>query len=229
MATKILLIDDDAYFCKYVHMLLSKQGFDVEVAYDAISGLKCGYANSPDLILLDIMMPGTDGRETLRRFREMSDVPIVLLTALSSEEDMIRGLELGADEYLTKPVASAELIARIQAVLRRTTRSSRSRRGAVPNFVHDKLVVDFDKREVTVAGERVELTPNEFALLSVLVNNHGRVLSPEFLLREVWGSEYIDEKSYLRLYIRYLRRKLEPDPSHPRMIRTEWGVGYRFG
>jgi DNA-binding response OmpR family regulator len=224
-----LLIDDDAEFCVYVQLLLSKQGFDVEVAHDAISGLKSGYANSPDLILLDIMMPGMDGRETLRRFREMSDVPIVLLTALSTEEDLIGGLELGADEYLTKPVTSGELVARIQAVLRRAARSSRSRRGAVPNFVHDKLVVDFDKREVTLAGERVDLTPNEFALLSVLARNHGRVLSQEFLLREVWGPEYIDDKNYLRLYIRYLRRKLEQDPSHPRMIHTEWGVGYRFG
>jgi len=224
-----LLIDDDPEFCAYIQLLLSKQGFDVEVARDAISGLKRGYATSPDLILLDMMMPGMDGRDTLRRFREMSDVPIVMLTALSAEEDMIRGLELGADEYLTKPITSAELVARIQAVLRRTTRSSRSRRGAVPNFVHDKLVVDFDKREVTLAGDRVELTPNEFSLLSVLVSNRGRVLSQEFLLREVWGPEYIDDKNYLRLYIRYLRRKLEPDPSNPRMIHTEWGVGYRFG
>jgi DNA-binding response OmpR family regulator len=224
-----LLIDDDPEFRAYIQLLLSKQGFDVEVARDAISGLKRGYATSPDLILLDIMLPGMDGRDTLRRFREMSDVPIVMLTALSSEEDMIRGLELGADEYLTKPITSAELVARIQAVLRRTSRSSRSRRGAVPNFVHDKLVVDFDKREVTMAGDRVELTPNEFSLLSVLVHNRGRVLSQDFLLREVWGPEYIDDKNYLRLYIRYLRRKLEPDPSHPRMIHTEWGVGYRFG
>jgi DNA-binding response OmpR family regulator len=229
MATKILLIDDDVDFCAYVHMLLSKQGFDVEVAYGAISGLKKGYAYSPDLVLLDIMMPGMDGRETLRRFREMSDVPIIMLTALASQEDMLLGLEYGADEYLTKPVAGGELVARIRAVLRRVTRSSRSRQRTVPSFVHDNLMVDFDRREVTLAGERIELTPNEFALLSVLVHNRGRVLSQEFLLREVWGPEYIDDKNYLRLYIRYLRRKLEKDPSNPRMIHTEWGVGYRFG
>jgi DNA-binding response OmpR family regulator len=229
IAARILLIDDDVAFCDYVRMLLSKQGFDVEVAHDALSGLKLGYSWSPDLILLDIMMPGMDGRETLRRFREMSDVPVMLLTALSSQEDMIRGLELGADEYLTKPVTGGELVARIQAVLRRSVGSTRTRRRTSPSFIHEDLIVDFDRREVRLGGERVELTPNEFALLSVLVRNRGRVLSQEYLLREVWGPEYIDDKNYLRLYIRYLRRKLEKDPSHPRLIRTEWGVGYRFG
>jgi DNA-binding response OmpR family regulator len=229
ITARILLIDDDVHFCDYVRMLLSRQGFDVEVAHDALSGLKLGYSCNPDLVLLDIMMPGMDGRETLRRFREMSDVPVMMLTALNSKEDMIRGLELGADEYLTKPVTGGELVARIQAVLRRFDRSGPLRHRASLSFVHDDLVVNLDRHEVTLDGERVDLTPNEFALLAVLVRNRGRVLTQEFLLREVWGPEFIDDKNYLRLYIRYLRVKLEKDPSHPCLIRTEWGIGYRFG
>jgi two-component system KDP operon response regulator KdpE len=229
MTVKVLLVDDDQAWCHLVDMMLTQKGFQIDIAHNALSGLQRAYASKPDLILLDIMMPGMDGRETCRRFREMTDVPIILLTALSATGVVVEGLELGADDYIIKPVTADVLEARIRAVLRRTSRQPPNGSDVGPVFTYANLVIDFENRQVSVAGKGVELTPIEFSLLSVLVRNRGRVLSHEFLLREVWGPQYIGEMSYLRLYIRYLRRKLEKDPANPQLIHSEWGVGYRFG
>ena len=231
--TAVLIIDDDTLLCEALRLMLSKMDFEVEVANDAITGLRTAYAFKPDVILLDIMMPSMDGWQTCQRFREMSDVPIIMLTALDSQENVVKGLDLGADDYIVKPVVANELAARIRAVLRRTSRSAApgksSGNGREPIFKQDSLVIDFDKYEVMVENERVDLTPTEFKLLSVLARYKGRVLPHEFLLTEVWGPEYVGEIDYLRLYISYLRRKLEKNKSKPSLIHNEWGIGYRFG
>jgi len=231
--TAVLIIDDDTLLCEALRLMLSKMDFKVEVANDAITGLRKAYAFKPDVILLDIMMPSMDGWQTCQRFREMSDVPIIMLTALDSQENVVKGLDLGADDYIVKPVVANELAARIRAVLRRTSRSTAmghsNGNGREPIFKQDSLVIDFDKYEVMVDDERVDLTPTEFKLLSVLARYKGRVLPHEFLLTEVWGPEYVGEIDYLRLYISYLRRKLEKNKSKPGLIHNEWGIGYRFG
>ena len=229
MAAKLLLIDDDLLFCQHLEMTLSNKGFQVEVAHDAISGLRKAYASVPDLVLLDIMLPDMDGWEACRRFREMSNVPIMILTALGSTEDVVRGLDLGADSYLVKPVTAEELVARIRSVLRRSAVSKLNPNGRQPIFSFRQLVIDFDKRLVTTNGERVGLTPTEFRLLSVLTRHKGRVLSHRFLLLEVWGADYVGQMDTLHLYISYLRQKIERDPSKPSLIFNERGVGYRFG
>jgi DNA-binding response OmpR family regulator len=231
--TAVLIIDDDTLLCEALRLMLSKMDFEVEVANDAITGLRTAYAFKPDVILLDIMMPTMDGWQTCQRFREMSDVPIIMLTALDSQENVVKGLDLGADDYIVKPVVANELAARIRAVLRRTSRSTTTGNtngnGREPIFKQDSLIIDFDKYEVMVENERVDLTPTEFKLLSILARYKGRVLPHEFLLTEVWGPEYVGEIDYLRLYISYLRRKLEKNKEKSSLIHNEWGIGYRFG
>lgn len=232
MTEKLLLIEDDITLCEALRFMLTKKGFEVEVANSAITGLQKAYAVKPDAIILDIMLPDMDGWQTCARFREMSDVPIIMLTALGSEENVVKGLNLGADDYIIKPVTAEELSARVRALLRRVTRSTTSSgggNGRGPIFTYENLVIDFDKHEVTVDGKRIDLSPTEFRLLSVLVRHKGRMLPHEFLLTEVWGPEYVGEIDYLRLYISYLRRKVEKDPTKPSLIHNEWGVGYRFG
>ncbi len=229
MAAKLLLIDDDLFFCQHLQMTLSNKGFQLEVAHDAISGLRKAYATVPDVVLLDIMLPNMDGWEACRRFREMSDVPIIIVSALGSTEEVVRGLDLGADSYLVKPVTAEELTARIRAVLRRSAVSNFNSDGRQAIFSFRQLVIDFDKRLVTTDGERVGLTPTEFRLLSVLTRHKGRVLSHRFLLFEVWGADYVGQMDTLHLYISYLRQKIERDPSKPSLIFNERGVGYRFG
>jgi two-component system KDP operon response regulator KdpE len=230
MAAKLLLIDDDVLLCESLRKVLTDKGFQVEVAYDAISGLQKAYAASPHLILLDVMLPNGDGWQTCVRLREMTDVPIVMLTGLRSDSSVVEGLELGADSYLVKPVHPDELVARIRALLRRT-RAGENGNGKswVKPFAYDNLVIDFDKREITVDGKRIDLSPIEFRLLCVLARHKGRVLPHEYLLREVWGPDYVDEIDYLRLYISYLRHKIERDPAQPSLIYNEWGIGYRLG
>jgi two-component system KDP operon response regulator KdpE len=229
MSTTILLVDDDVLLCKTFELILTDMGFGVEMAHNGVEGLKKAYKLQPDVILLDVMMPDMDGWETCQRFKEMCDVPIIMLTAIDSQENVIKGLDLGADDYIVKTVTAEELGARIRAVLRRASRSNVSSNKQKPVITQDNLVIDFDKHEVTVDNERVDLSPTEFRLLSVLARHKGRVLPHDFLLTQVWGPEYIGEIDYLRLYISYLRRKLEKDPSNPNLIYNEWGVGYRFG
>jgi two-component system KDP operon response regulator KdpE len=228
MTAKLLVIDDDVSLCKLLELTLTRNGYQVDVAHSAMAGLKKAYTMKPDLILLDLMLPGMDGWQTCSRFREMSDVPVIMLTALDSNNHVIQGLEMGADDYIVKPVSTDVLVARIRAVLRRTPHS-RPQHDTPAVLTHDGVTIDFDKHEVWVDGNRIQLTPNEFSLLAVLVRNRGRVLPFDYLLSEVWGPQYIDDKNYLRLYIRYLRQKIEKDPSNPQLIHSEWGIGYRFG
>jgi two-component system KDP operon response regulator KdpE len=180
----------------------------------------------PDLVVLDVMMPEMDGFETLARLREISTVPVIMLTVKGDEEDRIRGLELGADDYVTKPFSPRELASRIRAVLRRADMPSPVARTTIR--VDDHLEIDFRQREVIVDGERIRLRPTEYRLLYHLVNNAGWIMTHEMLLSKVWGYEYRDEAGLLRLYITYLRKKIEPEPGDPRYILTERGVGYRF-
>ena len=229
MSTTILLVDDDVLLSKTFQLILIDMGFQVEMAHNGVEGLKKAYSLQPDVILLDVMMPDMDGWETCQRFKEMCDVPIIMLTAIDSQENVIKGLDLGADDYIVKTVTAEELGARIRAVLRRAPRSNVSAGKQKPIITQDNLVIDFDRHEVTVDNERIDLSPTEFRLLSVLARHKGRVLPHDFLLTQVWGPEYIGEIDYLRLYISYLRRKLEKDPSNPSLIYNEWGVGYRFG
>jgi two-component system KDP operon response regulator KdpE len=183
-------------------------------------------SNLPDLILLDVMMPDIDGFEVLKIIREVSSVPVIMLTAKGEEDDRVHGLELGADDYITKPFSPRELVSRVKAVLRRTESASSTVHGLIE--VDDRLKIDFDRREVWVDGKLVKLRPTEYRLLYHLVKNAGWVITHDQILAKVWGYEYRDEPHYVRLYINYLRKKLEEDPAHPKYILTERGVGYRF-
>lgn len=225
MKETILVIDDDADLAKIVQINLEREGYETVIAFSGVEGLQKAYSSQPDLVILDIMMPGMDGWTTCRRLREISDVPIIMLTARGMESDIVKGLKLGADDYIVKPFGAKELLARIHALLRRTDTSTIKR---PPIYSDGELTVDFVKRMVVVRGEQVDLTPTEFKLLSTFVQNEGRVLPHRFLLTQVWGPEYADEVNYLKLYVRYLRQKIEEDPSNPNCILTEWGVGYRF-
>jgi two-component system KDP operon response regulator KdpE len=221
----ILIIDDDAALAKIVQINLEREGYSTVVASSGVEGLQKAYSNQPNLVILDIMMPGMDGWVTCRRLREISDVPIIMLTARGMEADVVKGLELGADDYIVKPFGTKVLLARIHALLRRTDAPATKK---PPIYSDGELTVDFVKRVVMVRSERVDLTPTEFKLLSNFVQNEGRVLPHSYLLTQVWGPEYVDEVNYLKLYVRYLRQKIEKDPSNPEYILTEWGVGYRF-
>ena len=221
----ILIIDDDIDLSKIVQIHLEREGFKIVVASSGVEGLQKAYSSQPALIILDIMMPGMDGWTTCKRLREISDVPIIMLTARGMESDKVKGLDLGADDYIVKPFGTKELLARIHAVLRRTDSSATKK---PPIYSDGELTVDFVKRTVVVRGKQVDLTPTEFKLLTNFVQNEGRVLPHRFLLTQVWGPEYSDEVNYLKLYVRYLRQKIEKDPSNPNYILTEWGVGYRF-
>jgi DNA-binding response OmpR family regulator len=229
LKNKILVIDDDPILQQTIAENLRTLGYEVEVASKAVEGLQKAYGAQPDLIILDVMLPGMDGWQTCRRFREMSDVPIIFLTALGQEDDIVKGLDLGADEYLVKPVSLKELGARVKALLRRAYTNNGSNAEISRIIQHEGLVIDFDKHEVMLQDRRIDLSPTEFKLLSCLVKHKGRVLPHDFLLKQVWGQEYAGELDHLRLYISYLRKKIEVNPSKPELIQNEWGVGYRFG
>ncbi len=222
----ILVVDDEVRMIRFVRMNLELEGFAVTEANNGLQALEKVRDELPDLVLLDVMMPEMDGFETLKRIREVSTVPVIMLTVKGDEEDRIRGLELGADDYVTKPFSPRELASRIRAVLRRAEMPSPVAKTTIR--IDDRLAIDFRTREVIVDGERVSLRPTEYRLLYHLVNNAGWVMTHEMLLSKVWGYEYREEAGLLRLYITYLRQKIEPDPANPRYILTERGVGYRF-
>ncbi|MGD9318008.1 MAG: response regulator transcription factor [Anaerolineae bacterium] len=222
----ILVVDDESRMVRFVRMNLELEGYQVAEAGTGMEALEKVRDELPDLVLLDVMMPEMDGFETLERLREISTVPVIMLTVKGDEEDRIRGLELGADDYVTKPFSPRELASRIRAVLRRAEMPTPVAKTAIR--IDDQLSVDFRQREVIVDGEPVRLRPTEYRLLYHLVNNAGWVMTHEMLLSKVWGYEYRDETGLLRLYITYLRKKIEPTPSDPRYIFTERGVGYRF-
>jgi two-component system KDP operon response regulator KdpE len=223
---RILVVDDEPRMIHFIRLNLEHDGFEVVDTTSGTKALDRLRDQLPDLILLDVMMPDLDGFETLRLIREISTVPVIMLTAKGEEDDRVRGLELGADDYVTKPFSPRELVSRVRAVLRRTETPSAPVHEVIQ--VDDRLKIDFDRREVWVEGKLVRLRPTEYRLLYHLVQNAGWVVPHDQLLAKVWGYEYRDETHYLRLYINYLRQKLEKDPSSPEYILTERGVGYRF-
>jgi len=224
---KILVADDEAPILRLLRSNLEKEGYKVITATDGDAALNQAELNELDLILLDITMPRMDGWEVCRRVREFSNVPIIMLTARGDEYDKVKGLELGADDYLTKPFGLPELIARIKAVLRRARVPDSVKHE--PVFVLGNFTMNFAQRKVTArGGQDVRLSPTEYRLLYELVTNAGRVVLHTDLLGKVWGRDYRDETEYLRVYVRYLRQKIEDEPSKPKLILTEPGVGYRF-
>jgi len=228
MAKKILIIDDDPIFLKLVDQVLTRQGYEVFKAGGGQEGLRVLFDQRPDMVLLDVVMPRMDGWQTCSRIRDVSDIPIIMLTGKqTSEDDIVRGLDYGADDYLIKPVGNRELVARVRAILRRAELPSLPDRRET-TYSDGFLTVDVAERKVIVNGERVKLTPREFRLFTLLVENAGHILTHKQVLEKVWGWEYIDDLDYVRIYISHLRQKIEPDPSLPKYIVTEPGVGYRF-
>ncbi len=229
MAKKILVVDDEPAQLRMTEQVLAGRGYEVCKAGGGPEALRILLERKPDLVLLDVMMPEIDGWQTCRLIREMSDAPVIMLTGKRcAEDDIVRGLECGADEYLAKPVGNRELLARVRAVLRRADSLSGNKERKKVRFSNDYLTVDVSERKVTVNGKKLKLTPREFRLLALLVENNDRVLSHQQMLESVWGWEYIDDVDYVRIYISHLRQKIEPDPSRPRYILTEPGVGYCF-
>jgi DNA-binding response OmpR family regulator len=222
----ILVVDDEPRVARLVRHTLGPTGFRIEAAADGESGIAAIRAEEPTLVLLDVLMAGMDGVEVCRRIREFSDVPIIMLTGLGREADRISGLEAGADDYVVKPFSPNELIARVRAVLRRARRDDRPRPlGPIDDGF---LRVDFESREVRRGGEPVRLSRTELRLLSVLAENAGRVMLHEELRALVWGDEGNASNEQLRTYVKYLRRKIEPEPDTPRYLLTQPGVGYLF-
>ena len=222
----ILVVDDEPRIVEAVGMNLELEGYQVSSASNGYEALQKLTEDLPDLVILDVMMPEIDGFETLRKIREVSTVPVIMLTVRGEEIDKVRGLDLGADDYITKPFNPKELVLRIRAVLRRVEMPS-----PVPKTeirVDDNLSIDFSRCKVIIKGKEVHLRPTEYRLLYHLVSNAGHVLTHETILRRVWGYEYRDEDHYLWLYITYLRKKIEDDPKHPKYILSERGIGYRF-
>jgi two-component system KDP operon response regulator KdpE len=226
MKKRILVVDDEPRIRRFVRMNLELEGYEVYEADDGLSAVNKVRDDLPDLVLLDVMMPNMDGFETLARIREFSAVPVIILTAKDDEADLTHGLDLGADDYITKPFSPRVLSSRIRAVLRRVEPAATQ--AEAPLVIDEGLAIDFPRREVIVRGERIKLRPTEYRLLLHLVENAGWILPHETLLAKVWGPEYRDDSQLLRLYITYLRKKIEPDPANPRYILTERGVGYRF-
>lgn len=226
-AKRILVVDDEPRMIGFIRMNLELEGYQVLEAHNGLAALEAIRTQLPDLVLLDVMMPELDGFETLRMLREFSSIPVIMLTAKGEEDDKVYGLELGADDYVTKPFGSRELSSRVRAVLRRADMPSTSPEQAVLK-VDDRLSVDFNRREVIVASQHIKLRPTEYRLLYHLIENAGWTVPHEQLLAKVWGYEYRDETHYVRLYVNYLREKIEEDPSDPKYILTERGVGYRF-
>lgn len=226
MKKRILVVDDEPRIRRFVRMNLDLEGYDVSEAENGLEALGKVRDEMPDLVLMDVAMPVMDGFETLERIREVSAVPVIMLTVKSDEDDRIRGLDLGADDYMTKPFSPRELLSRIRAVLRRV---EPTRPGdGTPLIIDEDLAIDFPRREVIVRGVHTKLRPTEYRLLTHLVENAGWIVPQETLLAKVWGPEYRDDNQLLRLYITYLRKKIEPDPANPRYILTERGVGYQF-
>ena len=222
----ILVVDDEPHVVKLVKANLEPSGYKVLTAAEGEQALQQVQTGSPDLVILDIMLPKMDGYEVCRRIREFSPVPVIMLTARSAEVDLVHGFEVGADDYLTKPFGVNELLMRVRAVLRRSRWPEEvlARR----QFKAGPIEVDFAQHKVTADGRPVKLSPTEYRLLAYLASNTGRVLVHRELLRAVWGPEYGEESEYLRVYIRYLRQKLEPDPANPRYLLTQPGAGYMF-
>lgn len=223
----ILVVDDEERMARFIRLNLEHDGFQVVESHRGMDAMNELRTKMPDVVLLDVMMPDIDGFEVLQLIRESHTVPVIMLTAKGEEDDRVKGLEMGADDYITKPFSPRELVSRVRAVLRRTEPANATSEGGVIN-VDEHLKIDFGRREVRLDGELVKLRPTEYRLLYHLVQNAGWVLTYDQILSKVWGYEYRDEPHYVRLYVNYLRQKLEKDPANPIYILTERGVGYRF-
>ncbi len=225
MSAKILVVDDEPQIRRMMRTTLTSSGYQVDEAMTGEEALEKLRSYQPDLILLDLNMPGMGGLEACRAMREGSDVPIVILTVRNAEKEKVEALDAGADDYVSKPFGMQELLARIRAALRRAPGSAES---GPHSFTSDDLEIDFDGRRVRVKDKSVRLTPKEFDLLRHLVAHGGKPVPHRELLQAVWGPDYGDETDYLRVFINHLRKKIEPDPAHPKFVLTEPWVGYRF-
>lgn len=224
MKPYILIVEDDKQIRRFLRATLAAEGYAYHEALTASDGIIQANARPPDLILLDLGLPDQDGIEVIRRVRESSQVPIVVLSARGQEKDKITALDSGADDYIAKPFGVGELLARIRAALRRSYSIGKDNKA----LRFGQVEIDTDKRSVKVNGEEVHLTPNEYRLLQVFIRHRGKVLTQQQLLSEVWGPNHLDQAQYLRVYVAQLRRKLEPDPARPKHLQTEPGVGYRL-
>jgi len=222
-SAKVLIVDDEPQIRRVLRTTLASQGYTVVEARSGDEALEEIRHERPDLILLDVNMPGRSGLETCSEIRATSDVPIIMLTVRNTERDKVQALDAGADDYVVKPFGVEELMARIRAALRRVTPAE-----SIPPFLSPELKIDFEKRTVLVKGQPVRLTPKEFELLRQLVANQGKAIAHRRLLQAVWGPDYGEETEYLRVFINQLRKKIEPDPGNPRYIITEPWIGYRF-
>ena len=220
---RILVIDDELAIRRFLHTVLSSEEFSLHEAENGHAGLASAAAFRPDVILLDLGLPDLDGIEVIKRIREWSPVPIIVLSVRDRENDKVAALDAGADDYLTKPFGVGELLARIRAALRRSIQQTPE-----PVFTNNDLVVDLTRRRVTVSGSDVQLTPTEYDILRLLVTHAGKVLTHGQILKQVWGLAYLEQPHVLRVNVSNLRRKIEADPSRPRHIITEPGVGYRL-
>lgn len=229
MSTKrltVLVVEDERPLRDFVRRNLEVRGYRVLAAGNGLEALAFFNSENIDLVIVDLMMPQMDGLEVIRRIRQASQTPVIVLSALNEETDKVRALNLGADDYLTKPFGVNELLARIQAVIRRSRWSTQP--SGSGQLAYGDLVVDLDRRRVHYRGQEMELTPTEYELLTFMMANAGKVLTHRAILRQVWGPEYGQEAEYLRVYIGRLRSKIEDDPASPRYIITERGVGYSF-
>jgi two-component system KDP operon response regulator KdpE len=224
--TRILIVDDDAVISKFVRANLEAEGWQTLTAMDGYEALQAIEMELPDLVILDVMMPNIDGFEVLHRLREWSQIPVIMLSVREEEAYKVKCLNLGADDYVTKPFGADELIARVRAVLRRNETANFANRQSL--FTSGDLQINFGTKRVTAAGTEVRLTPTEYNLLQELVLHAGKVLAHDYLLRRVWGPEYGQEREYLHVFIGRLRSKVEPDPAKPKYIITVPGIGYRF-
>lgn len=223
---KILVIEDDEDIRTVVATRLKRAGYETTIASDGKDGLRHFYADRPDLVVLDIAMPVMDGWQVLERLREVSDVPVLILTAATQERDKLRGLRSGADDYITKPFSGEELLDRVEVALRRS--GSPEGDSGSTTYADSEIAIDFPKHEVFVRSEPVDLSPTEFRLLTILTRNANQVLSQDQLLDQVWGREYVGSLDVVRLYVGYLRRKVEQDHEAPLLIETVRGFGYRY-
>ncbi len=221
---EILLIEDDEALSRMMRLQLEHAGYKVTACQTGASGLEAAQKSEPDLILLDILLPDMDGWDVCDQLKKFTQAPIVFSTALGSERDVIRGLELGADDYIIKPFSYKELLARVKAALHRANRSDQP----TTTYKNGDLLVDMKQEQVTLEGENVFLTPLEYKLLIALIKKAGSVVPKEELLQQVWGDDYEEHRQYLKLYISYLRQKIEADPSNPQLILTEDDIGYRL-
>jgi len=226
MTTKILIIDDDPTLLRFLNDYLTDESFVVVSANNGPEGLRIAYREHPDMVILDVMMPVMDGWEVCARLREMSDLPIILLTAKTSEADKLRGFRLGVDDYVTKPFSFAELTARVNAVLARTQKTQPVERNMIP---FGGMVLDLDRRELRRGDETIQLTPTEYRMLEYIGRNQGRAISEAELMQEIWGNYRQEDTVAVRRYIWLLRQKVESDPANPRLILTVRGFGYRLG